>query len=453
MNCLGEDLVLSFVQGKIPPGTEAEVQAHVAECSECRHLVAEAARYFAEDPSASSVPTEIHGAPPSAAVGEAVGRYQLHGVIGAGGMGVVYSAHDPQLNRKVAVKLVRASSNDEEVAARSRARLLREAQAMAQLAHPNVVAVFDAGTHQGQVFVAMEWVPGETLKKFLERRRSDWREVVQQFIAAGEGLAAAHHRGLVHRDFKPDNVLVGSDGRVRVTDFGLARLEAYADPEEGRAAPASSSVSVSSMTETGMLLGTPAYMAPEQLQGRAVDARSDQFSFCVALFEALYGRRPYLKTSIEMAALTLPTQPRLPASLIEVLERGLSFHPSARAASMDEVIAGLKEALLERPRKRAPLVAVAAAVLVAIAVAASFLFAPAPVPAEVEAPPAPATVERERAVEPAPVPAIEVDVASPVPAPGVAVRHKTARPRPAPKAKSEAPKADDALIDNPWGAK
>jgi serine/threonine protein kinase len=199
--------------------------------------------------------------------------------IGAGGMGVVYAAYDPELDRRVALKLLRPDRFGSDA---DRLRLLREAQALARLADPHVVSVYDTGTFGDRVFVAVELVEGETLRQWLGGLRAaprSWREVLARFLPAGRGLAAAHAAGLVHRDFKPENVLLGRDGRVRVADFGLAE----AAPEPGgklAALPA----------EWGLVLGTPAYMAPEQLRGIAVDARSDQFSFCVALFEALYGR-------------------------------------------------------------------------------------------------------------------------------------------------------------------
>ncbi|MCA9694629.1 MAG: serine/threonine protein kinase, partial [Myxococcales bacterium] len=220
-------------------------------------------------------------------------------------MGVVYRAHDPQLDREVAVKLLRPDGPQGEDVSRARSRLYREARAMARLAHPNVIHVYDFGAHEGQVFVAMELVDGVNLARWLERQpRSprDPRAILSVFLAAGEGLVAAHDAGLVHRDFKPENVLVGDDGRVRVLDFGLARAPGGEVGEGGRArssdAPArdaspavddgetlasGSLTPEASLTRTGALVGTPRYMAREQILGRPADARTDQFSFCVAL--------------------------------------------------------------------------------------------------------------------------------------------------------------------------
>src|SRR5204863_3155819 len=187
-------------------------------------------------------------------------------------MGVVLRAYDPQLDRKVAVKLLRTSGLSARDAAGLRSRLLREAQAMARLSHPNVLPVHDSGQHGDQVFVAMELVDGSTLREWMGAKRRLRRQILAAFVSAGRGLAAAHQAGLVHRDFKPDNVLVGRDGRVCVTDFGLAQADLGAAVVRGKVAVDAP------LTRTGLLAGTPAYMAPEQLRGERVDARSDQFA-------------------------------------------------------------------------------------------------------------------------------------------------------------------------------
>ncbi|MCA9686497.1 MAG: serine/threonine protein kinase, partial [Myxococcales bacterium] len=205
-----------------------------------------------------------------------IGHYTVIGTLGAGGMGVVYVAHDRRLDRRVALKLLRRADAGET----ARARLLREAQAMARLSHPHVVAVHEVGTHDNQVFLAMEFVGGSNLRAWLNMRPRSWREIVAVFLQAGSGLVAAHEAGLIHRDFKPDNVLVGDDGRVRVADFGLAHGRQNQEPT-----PISFDSNITldkPLTETGAVLGTPAYMALEQHLGRKVDARCDQFSFCVA---------------------------------------------------------------------------------------------------------------------------------------------------------------------------
>jgi eukaryotic-like serine/threonine-protein kinase len=305
--------------------------------------------------------------------GATVGRYRVLDRIGAGGMGVVYAAYDPELDRRVAVKLLRPDRFSSEA---GRLRLLREAQALARLTHPNVVAVYDAGTFGGRVFVAMELVEGETLRQWLEAGSRSWREVLDRFLPAGRGLAAAHAAGLVHRDFKPENVLLGRDGRVRVVDFGLAKALADAAEEpavEGVAAEDSGGALVTPLTEWGVVLGTPAYMAPEQLRGIAADARSDQFSFCVALYEALYGERPFAGDSPRAIAEAVsrgvvkeaPAGTKVPGWLRAVVLRGLKASPEERYPAMDGLLRDLErdpEAVRRRWLAAAAIVILAGAV-------------------------------------------------------------------------------------------
>jgi hypothetical protein len=239
-----------------------------------------------------------------------LGRYRLERRLGAGGMGVVFAAHDPELERKVALKVLRGDAGRP---AAGQARLLREAQAMARLQHPNVVAIHDVGQVDGRVFVAAEYIDGWNVRQWLALGGRGWREVVRVYLEAGKGLAAAHAAGLVHRDFKPDNVLVARDGRVRVTDFGLAlTLSAPA-----AAAPAGG----------GKVAGTPAYMSPEQRAGAPVDARSDQFSFAAALREGLPGRVPRRIRRVLARALATDPERRYPTlpGLLADLERGARF--------------------------------------------------------------------------------------------------------------------------------
>ncbi len=270
-------------------------------------------------------------------------RYRIIRWLGEGGMGVVYSAFDPQLNRKVAIKLLRSSGRR---TLNAEPRLLREAKALALLCHPNVVTVFDVGTVGGRVFLAMEHVPGVTLGRWQRKRGRTWSEIVDAYVQAGRGLAAAHREKLTHRDFKPDNALVDELGRVRVLDFGLAVQDASEQLET------SDSLTVTTnarLTMSGMVMGTPAYMSPQQLRGESPDARADQFSFCVALFEALYGERPFRGGSIEQ--LTSETlfgeirQPRdrrsVPARVHAAIVRGLSPRAEDRWPTMDALLARL----------------------------------------------------------------------------------------------------------------
>ena len=217
--------------------------------------------------------------------GAAIDRYLVLAPLGRGGMGVVVSAYDPELDRRVAVKLIgrRGAASD----SGGQERLVREAKAMARLSHPNVVPVYDAGHHGADVFVAMELCGGGTLGHYARVEPRGWTTLVAAFAAAGRGLAAAHAAGLVHRDFKPDNVLVADDGSFKVSDFGLVTTPTRG----GAAASALGGFDSGALTLTGSVVGTPRYMAPEQFSGGAIDARSDQFSFCASLYEALWPER------------------------------------------------------------------------------------------------------------------------------------------------------------------
>ncbi len=316
-----------------------------------------------QDPGSAPLPTRL-------------GRYHVLERLGSGGMGVVFAAYDPDLDRKVAVKLLRVDRPGSD----SQLRLLREAQALARLSHPNVVQVHDAGTLGDQVFVAMEFVRGHDLRAWLTGPPRPQADILRMFVAAGHGLAAAHDAGLVHRDFKPENVLVGADGRARVADFGLARHGPDADPEahpDADARPPQTALDVS-LTATGAVLGTPAYMSPEQHLGQPADARSDQFAFCVALWEALYDRRPFvggtyveLRTSVLAGTLVPPPAgTRVPRRLGELLRRGLATEPGQRHASMHALL----EALVRDPA-RARRRWLAGAVLSTMALGTAFAFA------------------------------------------------------------------------------
>jgi serine/threonine protein kinase len=300
-------------------------------------------------------------------VGDRVGRYLVLSTLGTGGMGIVFAAYDPQLDRKVALKLLRSGL---QLATKdAQKRLRREAQAIAQLSHPNVVAVYDVGTTEdGDLYIAMEFVEGDTLTTWLKKYPRTWREIIDVFLQAGKGLVAAHGTGLLHRDFKPDNVLVGGDGRVRVTDFGLAR-SFMVDPESGRGpTPILASTLSSSLTATGTVLGTPRYMPPEQLVGPDIDARADQFSFCVALYEALYGVHPLPgATSVSMhekgdKALPPPEGTKIPTAIARAVSRGIERDRVKRWPTM----ALLMSELVPPPPASARRYVIAAAVLLVV---------------------------------------------------------------------------------------
>ncbi|MES1172311.1 MAG: serine/threonine-protein kinase [Bacteroidota bacterium] len=380
-------------------------------------------------------------APPSLGRGASIGRYVVLGLVGRGAMGEVYAAYDPELDRKVAVKLLRAQVGaDDLTTAEAKARLLREAQAIAKLSHPNVIVVHDVGSFGDRVFIAMEFVEGNTVGYWLLAERRSWKEVLRVFMAAGRGLAAAHASQLVHRDFKVDNVMLGDDGQVRVMDFGLARrvtgpltdvarslarpsrpvpvqvsmqipvpvpvppagtpdgdageavppraltplegflfatdssmdLEATKEVRGGpsRSTPMHAHLSAE-LTQTGAMVGTPAYMAPEQFNGQAADERSDQFSFCVALYEGLHGERPFGgQTLVELSenvqrgnVRPISDSTRVPSWLRRVVLRGLRVDPAERWPSIDDLLAALQNDPSVVWRRWAMLAAAAAGVV------------------------------------------------------------------------------------------
>lgn len=266
--------------------------------------------------------------------GEQIGKFKVLGKLGEGGMGVVYVAYDGELDRRVAVKLLRPELS---VRPRVREQLLNEAQMLAKMSHPNVLQVYDVGIHRQQIYLALEYIEGESLRAWQERCMGDWHAVVALYRACGEGLVAAHANGLVHRDFKPENVLVGLDGRPRVLDFGLATFSS---------APANlrSGELVTSSQERGRRVGTPAYMSPEQHAGMETDARSDQFNYCASLYEALYGARPFRGGSLQEIGQNLlhgapvPARGSSPVWLRRLVLRGLALDPAARWPSMQALL-------------------------------------------------------------------------------------------------------------------
>lgn len=282
-----------------------------------------------------------------------IGRYTVLEPLGAGGFGEVYAAYDDRLDRRVALKILRTGRGDD--AASAHEALLQEARALAQLSHPNVVGVFDVAEAEREdgskeVVIAMELVQGRPLSQWLRQEPRRWREVVAVFLAAGRGLAAAHARGVIHRDFKPANVVLGDDGRPRVLDFGLARrgtmdvaveLTATGDDD-------SAPILVAQTGDTGRVQGTPVYMSPEQHDGAKLDARTDQYSFCVALWEGLYGRHPFSgATTSDLRAAKLSGPPRppenttVPRRIQRLLARGLQPEPASRFATMGELLGEL----------------------------------------------------------------------------------------------------------------
>jgi eukaryotic-like serine/threonine-protein kinase len=349
--CVSADAAAAYAAGRLTPKELASIDDHIDVCVMCRKLLSRAAELVTSEPRTSAgagdpgPDGDTNGRIDSLSPGAVVGRYVVDDRIGAGGMGVVYAVHDPELGRKVALKVLRVGLVFGDRSAEDLLR--REAMAMARIAHPNVVGVHDLFVANGTMFVAMELIFGTTLREWLGAARRPWREILHVVTLAGRGLAAAHAEGVVHRDFKPENVLVGRSGRVCVSDFGLSRFAAApatllggeGTAPDGRAAGAG-------LTIAG---GTPRYMAPEQ---RAADgggrgaAASDQFSFSVVLYEALYGEHPFGDDSSSRKARgweVRPAPPRatIPAWVRRCILRGLRPEPRARYGKMEDMLADL----------------------------------------------------------------------------------------------------------------
>jgi eukaryotic-like serine/threonine-protein kinase len=362
MDCLDELTVLAMVEGRLAPAAGEIAEAHVDSCPACRELLAAVATTDVQ----RSAPAE-----PSLEPGEVVGRYLILHRVGGGGMGEVYAAWDPDLDRRVALKVVAKSAARDPTA---EARLVREAKATASISHRNVIGVYEVGRVLDRIFIAMEFMDAGTLTAWLcAGDRSDWRAILDRFLAAGEGLAAAHAAGLIHRDFKPDNVLLGHGERIVVTDFGLARSPPADPTDEGVAGERALQTHAA---------GTPAYMAPEQLRGAEITARADQFGFCVALWEALYGTRPFGGDSIEALLEAVQTNrlregtgpSRVPAAIRKELLRGLASDPGGRHPSVTALLAALRRAATSRRR----LTIVVMTGVVALALGGAFVVGRAP---------------------------------------------------------------------------
>ena len=351
--CPDENELSGFLQGTLPEKDLARLEAHIDGCDRCSALVAETARLIVPD-----LVDNKTGPVPTAG---SVGRYLIRAQLGEGAMGVVHLAHDPVLGRDVALKLIRPDLFLEPGGDELRKRFDREARLLARLSHPNVVAVYDAGEADEGMYIAMEYVPGMPLSEWVAGGNPAGWQIVEVFLQAGRGLAAAHRAGLIHRDVKPHNILVGEDGRARITDFGLAipaggkTRAGVDDPEEAVR-----------LTRTGQVVGTPAYMAPEQLAGLRVDARSDQYGFCASLFEALLGRKAVDREQWVAAALDVSSRRRgvphgpagkrrLAVAVQEALGRGLRNDPAERFESMDGLLLKLADGASAdawRPRRR-----------------------------------------------------------------------------------------------------
>ena len=277
-------------------------------------------------------------------IGQRIGAYEVQALLGAGGMGVVYRALDTNLNRPVAIKVL----SDELATPVARRRFQREAQTASSLNHPHILTVHDAGEFEGRQYLVTEFVDGGTLRQWLQRGPHDWRQAIELLIGVADGLATAHDAGILHRDIKPENILITRSGYAKLADFGLAKL---AEP----VASASAETVTDLRTRPGSVVGTAAYMSPEQAKGQPVDARSDVFSFGAVLYQALAERRAFTGTSdvdvlhavVHTEAPALP--PSVPPPLRVIVEKALEKDPANRFQSMRELVVDLRRLLRHSP--------------------------------------------------------------------------------------------------------
>jgi serine/threonine-protein kinase len=387
MNCLDGNTIIKFLQDGLTPQEAANLEDHVDQCPTCRRILAElihsslveTVRITDQNPTYDNKEQLL----PTAE--DYVGRFEIIEQLGKGGMGIVFLARDPDLDREVCLKFLRRNTSSEE-----ESRLLREARSMARLSHPNVVTVYEVGKFHDRLFVVMEYVEGMTLREWLIQNKPNWRMVLDVFTSAAKGLAAAHQAGVVHCDFKPDNVLLAKDKdqvrRVLVGDFGLAYFQTPIRPKELEKIQIDHLDQLDTLTIAGMLPGTPAYMAPEQIQGQQADIKSDQFSFCVALFEALYDARPFggknlaaIEENILAGRINYPSRkPALPGWLKEIFMVGLNPDPDQRYSSMAELANLLSKKLYKK--KRLTSAAIAFALMLVIIIVVVWFGRPQPCP-------------------------------------------------------------------------
>jgi serine/threonine protein kinase/tetratricopeptide (TPR) repeat protein len=408
--CPSEDAIAAFLGDELGAAEREALERHMDRCSACQAVVAGMIRVFAGSRIATTGPDGSvgHESAPTRSLdplppGATIGRYRLVAMVGIGGMGIVYAAEDPELQRRVAVKVLRTQGQGD-VNGLSQ-RLLREARALAKLSHPNVIPVYDVGTWNDRVFVAMEFVDGWTLGKWLAEHPRTWTSIAPMVLAAGRGLAAAHEAGFVHRDLKPDNILVSRSGRVFVTDFGLARWAEATTVQPSATSPTGWTIAehttaveaqestgpgpgtgpgsdahtqpepFATLTRSGAFVGTPAYMAPEQFAAQHVGAAADQFAFCVVVWEALFGKRPFEGRTLGALAHAVceadpppfPSGVHVPRPVKAALLRGLAKRPEDRHPSMAALLHALE------PTRRAWVPWTTAGTVAAVSVAATLL--------------------------------------------------------------------------------
>jgi serine/threonine protein kinase/tetratricopeptide (TPR) repeat protein len=371
--CLDEDEVTTFTSGRATDAERRRIEQHIGDCRACLAWVAVVVRGRVNDSNhalAQTLPMHRFGPRgvseplPLDQTHKETERYKLIAPLGSGAMGVVYRAYDRALERYIALKLIR--NNSPQGAVGLKVRLVAEAHALAKMTHPNVVTVHDLGRRGDEIFIAMELIEGSTLRAHLEQTRVGWKEIVTYYLQAAHGLAAAHDHGLIHRDFKPDNVLV-SGSRIVVTDFGLVR-PIFEDSEKNVEAEP---------------VGTPAYMAPEQFRGEPADQRTDIFNFCASVYESIYKESPFPGDSLaQRRAAVLTNTRRLPSSRVQVpaylrstLQKGLAPDRDDRFSSMRELIDIFSEILSsEARRRRRRVYAASAMAIVALSVGGAFVW-------------------------------------------------------------------------------
>jgi serine/threonine protein kinase/tetratricopeptide (TPR) repeat protein len=369
--CLDEDEVTAFTSGRATEAERRSIEQHMGDCPACLSWVAVVVRgrVNSDKALAETLPMQQLGPGgvseplPLEETQKATERYKLIALLGSGAMGVVYRAYDRALERHIALKLIRSDSAG---ASRLKVRLVAEAHALAKMTHPNVVTIHDLGIRADEIFIAMELIEGSTLRAHLEQTRAGWKEIVAYYLQAAHGLAAAHDRGLIHRDFKPENILV-SGSRVVVTDFGLVRPIFEDSQKHVKSEP----------------VGTPAYMAPEQFRGEPADQRTDIFNFCASVYESIYKESPFPGDSLaQRRAAVLANTRRLPSSRVQVpgylrttLQKGLAPERADRFSSMRQLIDIFSEILSsEAHRRRRRVYAASAMAIVALFVGGTLLW-------------------------------------------------------------------------------
>ncbi len=362
IDCPDENQFVALLQGQLSPQEVQRLEDVMDRCVYCSELMIEIAHTMRPQealPTPEQRPRQI-------------GRYQLEGLLGAGGMGVVYAAQDQELQRKVAIKLLRPDVTDPEMREAHKARMIQEARLLAALSHPHILTIYEVGTWNTQIFLAIQYVDGVNLRQWLDDHNPPWHEVLRMFYAVGEALIAAHAADIIHRDIKPDNILVSRNGSLFLTDFGLARVSQTTHHSISAFLTKYPTIEEHRLTAVGDILGTPAYMSPEHFRGRGVSKRSDQFSFCVALYEALYGMLPFgghnvqqIMEAAESGRLETPRRSSVPQAIFRVLRRGLHPLPRERFGSMQELLDALRHAQhsTQQRRKLLPIALITIALL------------------------------------------------------------------------------------------